>query len=312
MRHRLLAKALTPADHDVIRTHFRPLEDNIASTAKQTPGLSREEESVAGQTPSPRRRWQQTKSRRRKRSIFDLELPKPTESASATDRVEERIPIALVQSPTVLDSNDRRQSMRLRTKRRQSVVVDAEISLNSCSVVITPISKRSSLEEFLIGDGAPYHFKLSKQTSDSTDIPAKPRELLFTGLNSEERQILISLLRTSSLGEKEISPVINHRLCGHQRPRGGADSSTCLDDLDSAAWRVTDAFNRSTVTHLVSPKPFVRTVNLFKCILANVPVVSQEWVVQSAQRNSYAYLKGPFFFISYDTVIHLIVCKADF
>nr|VZI27169.1 unnamed protein product [Spirometra erinaceieuropaei] len=203
LRHRLLAKALTPADHDAIRTHFRPLEGNTAPAAKQPPcGLNEVEETVDGQTP-PRRRRQRASLRRQKHSIFHLELPKPSESAAATSKVEERIPIALVQSPTM------------------------------------------------------------------------------------ERQVLISLLRTSRLGEKEISPVINHRLCGHHRPRDGFDSSTCLNDVDSDAWRVTDTFNHSTVTHLVSPSPFVRTVNLFKCILANVPVISQEWVVQSAQRNSW-------------------------
>uniref|UniRef100_A0A0X3NRH7 BRCT domain-containing protein n=1 Tax=Schistocephalus solidus TaxID=70667 RepID=A0A0X3NRH7_SCHSO len=284
LRHRLLAKALTPADRDVIRTHFRPLENN-SSTAKQSPyDPSKEEEPVASQTP-PRQRRQLTNLRRPKRSIFHLELPKSPESATAASKVEERIPIAMVQSPAALGSNGRRQSMRLRTKRRQSVVIDAEISLTSCAVVITPLSKRSSLEEFLVGDGAPFQFKFSKQASDSTENPVKPREFLFTGLNSEERQVLISLLRTSRLGEKEISPVINHRLCGHHRPRAGVDTSTCLDDVSLDTWRVTDTFNRSTVTHLVSPSPFVRTVNLFKCILAKVPVVNQEWIVQSAQQN---------------------------
>ncbi|BHF64121.1 BRCA1 associated RING domain 1 [Sparganum proliferum] len=287
LRHRLLVKALTPADRDAIQTHFRPLEGDTVPAAKPPPcGLNEVEKAVDGQTP-PRRRRQRASLRHQKHSIFHLELPKPSDSAAATTKVEERIPIALVQSPTMLESGDRRQSMRLRTKRRQSVVVDADISLNSCAVVITPLSKRSSLEEFLVGDGAPFQFRFSKQASYSVENPVKPRELLFTGLNSEERQVLISLLRTSRLGEKEISPVINHRLCGHHRPRDGVDSSTYIDDVGSDAWRVTDTFNRSTVTHLVSPRPFVRTVNLFKCILANVPVINQEWVVQSAQRNSW-------------------------
>lgn len=137
-----------------------------------------------------------------------------------------------------------------------------------------------------------------------------------------QRQTLIMLLRSCpNLSERENNPAINERLCGSDgdamrdefnsiapsslstRRRSTAEAIAAISNTeqvegeeDSATamrrWRLTDHFNPSTTTHLVtcreaSPNssqcPCPRTANLFKALMASTPVVDEAWIKESTK-----------------------------
>ncbi|KAH9282364.1 Microcephalin [Echinococcus granulosus] len=174
----------------------------------------------------------------------------------------------------------------------KSVIVDSEISLNSPTVNICSPELRNSLEDFI----NPYVLRPRRHAGASVSAPNRPIEILFSGLNAFQRQTLIALLRSSTeLSKHEVTPTLNRRLCGRAdvsdspNDKKGPKASVLAAILGTEAeapaqrWRLADIFSTRTTTHLVSTSPFPRTINLFKAVLASIPVIDMAWVVESAK-----------------------------
>ncbi|VDK32981.1 unnamed protein product [Taenia asiatica] len=174
----------------------------------------------------------------------------------------------------------------------KSVIVDSEISLKSPTVNICSPEPRNSLEDFI----SPGGLKPRRCTRGSISSPNRPIEILFSGLNAFQRQTLIALLRSSTeLSKHEVTPTLNRRLCGssgagdspkdNRNPKASLLAAILGKEVEALAqrWRLADVFNTRTTTHLVSTSPFPRTINLFKAVLASIPVVDMAWIVESAK-----------------------------
>nr|CDS25743.1 mitotic and DNA damage checkpoint protein hus1 [Hymenolepis microstoma] len=184
------------------------------------------------------------------------------------------------------------------------IVIDSEISLNSSTMSISSSEPRDSLEDFMETS----RLKQRRRSGYSTQTRDPPIEILFSGLNSFQRQTLITLLRSCpSLSKYEINPSINERLCGAESVSGeftasNSRSATVLaavsglpSEENSGAtrrWRLADHFVPSSTTHLVTCRvsstssafhSCPRTVNLFKALMGSVPVVDQSWIEESAK-----------------------------
>uniref|UniRef100_A0A5K3EPW1 BRCT domain-containing protein n=2 Tax=Mesocestoides corti TaxID=53468 RepID=A0A5K3EPW1_MESCO len=166
-----------------------------------------------------------------------------------------------------------------------SLVVDSEISLKPLTISLSPLTVRNSIEEFVLSD-------VLKPTTTRTkrSLERRPIEILFSGLHSYQRQTLIALLRSSyKLSQLEVVPALNRRLCGDasgvvQKQRTPIIAET--EDTDQR-WSVTDSLHPETTTHLVSTSPFPRTINLFKAVMASIPVVDQAWLEESAKEGKW-------------------------
>ena len=105
-----------------------------------------------------------------------------------------------------------------------------------------------------------------------------------------------------------MTPSLNARLC--RNDHGDGEFTICSKNSETVVpstvlrseraavyenlnqrWRLADTLNPRTTTHLVTTVPFPRTVNLFKAVVASVPVVSEDWIVKSARAGKWLPIK---------------------
>uniref|UniRef100_A0A158QFA4 BRCT domain-containing protein n=2 Tax=Hymenolepis diminuta TaxID=6216 RepID=A0A158QFA4_HYMDI len=267
-----------------------------------------EEEEIMRKSLSPIKSTKNRKVKPRSSSFRKELLKKILKSKSKPPTSDETVKEP-VKPKTSLGIKTRNKSKPLRKSARllakaNVIVVDSEISLNSSTMNISSSDPRDSLEDFIETSSV----KQRRQTKSRIQIRSPPIEILFSGLNSFQRQTLITLLRSCpSLSKHEINPSINERLCGAESASGEFSASSksssaavvaamlgSSSEEDPAAarrWRLADHFAPST-THLITCRDSSipstshscpRTVNLFRALMGSVPVVDQSWIEESAK-----------------------------